>query len=216
MQKPTSIIFGALVIVVCSGCASTPNTAAPELLAGYKRIGVVSITTQTFGFEVVAGAYSRPEFSRLAYQDGGFNWDALEGPIKDYCAKNQVNAILVAVAAYGQDFTSNSHQRLGGAGFFVSGTNIHVRGRGYLHLITIVALVDCQTAKPVATRGLASLRDGLPGQILRASPLMLVPVEIARAPLEQLTEAQIAMIKSNLVELPKKSWEPTLRTIFGK
>ena len=60
------------------------------------------------------------------------------------------------------------------------------------------------------------MRDGLPGQILRASPVMLVPVEIARAPLEQLTEAQIAMIKSNLVELPKKSWEPTLRAIFGK
>ena len=254
MQSSTTTILTALVIAVCSGCASTPNTAAPELLAGYKRIGVVSITAQTFsrvyagllsgereqidssswdvdsayerqiatelsalgGFEVVAGTYSRPEFSRLVYQDDGFNWDALETPIKDYCARNQANAVLAAVKAYGQDFMSNSHQRLGGAGFFASGTNFHVRGRGYLHLITIVALVDCQTAKPVAARGLALLRDGLPGQILRTSPVMSVPVEIARAPLKDLTEAQIAMTKSNLVELPKKSWEPTLRAIFGK
>lgn len=254
MQRPTTTVLAALAMVACSGCTSIPNTAGPELLAGYKRIGVVSITAQTFsrvyagllsvereqidssswdvdsayerqiatdlstlgGFEVAAGTYSRPEFSRLVYQDGGFKWDALESPTKDYCAKNQVNAILVAVAAYGQDFMSNSHQRLEGAGFFASGTNFHVRGRGYLHLITIVALVDCQTAKPVAARGLASLRDGLPGQILRASPVTLVPVELARAPLKQLTEAQIAMIQGNLVELPKKSWEPTLRAIFGK
>jgi hypothetical protein len=254
MQRPTTTTLAALVIVVCFGCASTPDTVAPDVLAGYKRIGVVSITAQTFsrvyagllsvereqidssswdidstyerqiatelsalgGFEVVAGAYSRPEFSRLGFQDGGVNWDALESPIKDYCAKNQVNAILAAVKAYGNDFISNSHQRLDGAGFFASGTNFHVRGRGFLLLITIVALVDCQTARPVATRGLASLRDGLPGQILRASPVISVPQEIARAPLKQLTEAQIAMIKDNLVELPKKSWEPTLRAIFGK
>src|SRR6267154_4493243 len=115
MKTPITILALVLIATVCAGCASVPinTTTPPEALARFKRIGVVSITAQTFsrvyagllsvereqidssswdidstyerqiatelsalgGFEVVAGAYSRPEFSRLAYQDGGFNWD---------------------------------------------------------------------------------------------------------------------------------------------
>jgi hypothetical protein len=45
---------------------------------------------------------------------------------------------------------------------------------------------------------------------------MAAPKEVARAPLKQLTDQQIAAIKNNLGELPRKSWAPTLRAIFGK
>jgi len=164
------------------------------------------------GFEVVQGAYSRPEFLHLTDQNRGPNWNAVEIPIKGYCAKNQVGAILATFAVNGPDFIGGTNQFLRGAGFYVRGTN----AQSYLHLISGVALVDCQTAKPIAVRGLASLRDGFPGQILRASPLKAAPLEVARAPLKQLTEAQVATIRSELVELPKKSWAPTLRAIFGK
>jgi hypothetical protein len=252
MPRLATTIVAAFIVAACAGCVSTPNTAPPEVLVRYKRIGVVSITTQVFsrvygglfsvereeidssswdidskyeqqmaselralgGFEVIQGTYSRAEFSRLGYQNRGFKWDALDGSIKECCGNSQTDAILVAIVAYGDDFVGNSHQRIGGAGFLVSGAN--VRRQSYLHLITIVALVDCQTAKPVAYRGLASLRDGLPGQILRASPIIAVPREVARVPLKELTEVQGAAIKNALAELPKESWAPTLRAIFGK
>ncbi len=233
MQRLTTTLTVALIIAICAGCASTPNTAAPELVSSYKRIGVVSITAQVFsrqyvgftmfgneleqidssswdidskyeqqiatelsslgGFEVVQGAYSRPEFLHLTDQNRGPNWDAVEIPIKGYCAKNQVGAILATFAVNGRDFIGGTNQSLRGAGFYVRGTN----AQSYLHLISGVALVDCQT-------------------ILRASPLKAAPLEVARAPLKQLTEAQVATIRSELVELPKKSWAPTLRAIFGK
>jgi hypothetical protein len=249
VRRLTTIVL-VLVAAVCAGCASVPKTAPPEALASYKRIGLVSITVQSFsrvygglfgaereqidssswdidsryeqqmaaelsaigGFEPVQVAYSRSEFARLAYQGQNLDWDALGFQTKDYCAKNQVDAVLVAFMAYGEDFMGNTHQRLGGAGFLASG----VTSQGYLYLITIVALVDCKTAKPAAYRGLASAKDGLPGQILRASPAMIAPFEIARAPLKQLTEAQVAALKNNLIELPKKSWSPTLRVLLGR
>jgi hypothetical protein len=88
--------------------------------------------------------------------------------------------------------------------------------RSYLHVITIVALFDCQSAKPVAGRGLSSRRDGEAYQILHASPVVLVRTEYGRTPLEQLTDPQIKEITNNLINLPRRSWEPTLRAIFGK
>jgi hypothetical protein len=253
MKTPATTLAVVLITAVCAGCASIPinTTAPPEALARYKRIGVVSTTTEAFSrvyegllsvereqidssswdidskyeqqiatelssmgeFEAVHGTYSRSEFFRLGYDKSGLNWDALEGPFRNYCGENRVDAILVALAAYSGDFMANTHQRISGAGFIVG---FHVPTLSYLHLITIVALVDCQSAKPVATRGLSSLRDGTSSQILRASPVMAAPKEVARTPLKQLTDQQIAAIKNNLVELPRKSWAPTLRAIFGK
>jgi hypothetical protein len=253
MKTPVTTLAIVLIAAVCAGCTSIPinTTAPPEALARYKRIGVVSITTQTFsrvyegllsvereqidssswdidskyeqqiatelssmgGFEAVRGTYSRSEFFRLGYDKSGLNWDALEGPSRNYCGETKVDAILVALAGYSGDFMAGTHQRISGAGFI---SRFHAQNLSYLHLITIVALVDCQSAKPVAARGLASLRDGMPFQILRASPVMAAPKEVARAPLLQLTDQQIAAIKNNLVDLPRKSWAPTLSAIFGK
>jgi len=253
MKTPITILALVLIATVCAGCASVPinTTAPPEALARFKRIGVVSITAQTFsrvyegllsvereqidssswdvdstyerqiatelsslgGFEAVHGTYSRLEFFRLGYDKSGLNWDALESPFRTYCGETKVDAILVALASYSGDFIAGTHQRISGAGFI---SRFHAQNLSYLHLITIVALVDCQSAKPVATRGLSSLRDGMSGQILRASPVMAAPKEIARAPLKELTDQQIVAIKNNLVELPRKSWAPTLRAIFGK
>ena len=167
--------------------------------------------TSIGGFEAVQAASSRSEFFLRGYDKSGFNWDGLESPIRNYCRENRADAILVVFAAYGGDFMGGTHQRISGAGFIVG-----VSARAYLHLISMVGLVDCQSTKPVAARGLASLRDGASGQILRASPVMAAPVEIARAPLKQLTDVQIAAIKNNLVGLPRRSWAPTLRALLGK
>ena len=172
---------------------------------------IVTELSSIGGFEAVQAASPQSEFFRLGYDKSGFSWDALESPIRNYCRENRADAILVVFAAYSGDFMSGTHQRISGAGFIVG-----VSARAYLHLISMVGLVDCQSAKPVAARGLASSRDGTSGQILRASPVMGAPVEIARAPLKQLTDPQISAIKNNLVELPRIAWAPTLRAILGK
>lgn len=162
------------------------------------------------GFEAVQGRYPRSELYRLAYTSDGITWEAMKEPIRSYCDENRVNAVLVAMAAYSRDFASGTHQRITGAGL-VSG-----RHGSALHLVTILTLADCRSLAPIASRGLAPLRDGTGAQVLRASPAVAAPRELTEAPLSQLTHAQRAAIKASLVEMPKDSWEPTLRAVLGR
>ena len=263
MQRLISIIAVILVTALNAGCASIPKTATAEATSSYKRIGIISVTAQSFsrqhvgltvfgneqekidsssweidskyeqqvlkelsslgGFEVVLGTYSRSEFLHINDLNGpwdapafrGPNWGAIERPVKDYCATNKINAILVAFAGSGPDFLGGTNQMIGGAGIYTRGFGDYTRV-SVLHLISGVALVDCQTAKPVAVRGLASLQDGWPGQILRASPLTPMPLEVSRTPLDRLSEPQVASIKTTLAELPASAWAPTIRAIFGR
>jgi hypothetical protein len=263
MQRPLTRIAVAFIALFCAGCATTPRTATPEAISGYKRIGVISVAAYSFsrlhvgftvfgneqekidsstwsvdssyeqqlatvlsnlgGFEVVIGEYSRSDFLRIYELNGpwdapafrGPNWGAIEKPIKDHCAKNQLGGILANFAVDAQDFIGGTNQYVRGAGLYTRGFGDSTR-HSFLHLISGVALVDCQTAKPVAVRGLATTQEGWPGQILRASPMKPFPTEISRMPLERLSEQQLASIKSSLVELPTKAWEPTIRAIFGR
>lgn len=162
------------------------------------------------GFEAVQGSYSRSEFFRLGYTEQGFDWQGLKEPIRKYCDDNRVNAVLTAFAAYSGDFATGTHQRISGAGF-IGG----FRGAA-LHLVTMIGLADCQSTNIVAARGLAPLRDGSRGQVLKASPAVAVPKNLAKTELNQLSEQQLATIKMNLIEMPRHSWGPTLSAIFGR
>jgi hypothetical protein len=261
MRTLTSIA-AAIIVVLCAGCVSAPRTATSETTSSYKRIGVVSVTAQTFsrkhvgltvfgneletidssswdidakyeeqiakqlstlgGFEVVMVPYSRQEFLHVNDLNGPWdapafrtpNWGAVEKTIKDYCTKNQVGAIVATIAVEGPDFIGSSNQRIRGAGLYTRGFGDPTRA--ILHLIAGVALVDCQTGRPVAIRGLASTQEGFPGQILRASPIKPMPVDLSRAPLGQLTEPQLATIKQALILLPEDAWAPTLHAVFGR
>ena len=174
------------------------------------------------GFEVVRAPYSRQEFLHINDLNGPWdapafrtpNWGAVEKTIKDYCAKNQVGAIVATFAVEAPDFIGSSNQYIRGAGLYTRGFGNSTRA--VLHLISGVALVDCQTARPVAIRGLASTQEGFPGQILRASPIKPMPVDLSRAPLGQLTEPQLATIKQALILLPEDAWAPTLYAVFGR
>jgi len=261
MRTLTSIA-AAIIVALCAGCASAPRTASPETISNYKRIGVVSVTAQTFslqhvgltvfgneletidssswdvdakyeeqvakqlstlgGFEVVTAPYPRQDFLRVNDLNGpwdapafrGPNWGAVEKTIKDYCTKNQVGAILAVIAVDSPDFIGSTNQRIRGAGLYTRGFG--ASKRAILHVIAGVALVDCQTARPVAIRGLASMQEGFPGQILRASPIRPMPVDLSRAPLGQLTEPQLTTIKQALILLPEDAWPPTLHAVFGR
>lgn len=263
MQGLLTRIAATCIVLFCAGCASTPRTAAPEAISGYKRIGIISVATHSFsrlhvgftvfgneqekidssswdidsryeqqlanqlsslgGFEVVPGAYSRPDFLRIYELNGpwdapafrGPNWGAIEKPIKDYCAKHRLSGVLASFAVDAQDFIGGTNQYVRGAGIYTRGFGDSTR-HSFLHLISAVALVDCQTAKPVAVRGLATTQEGWPGQILRASPMHAIPTEISRSPFDRLSEQQLAFIKGSLAELPAKAWEPTIRAIFGR
>lgn len=175
------------------------------------------------GFEVVQGAYSTQEFLHINDLNGpwdapafrGPNWGAIEQPIKEYCAKNQVGAIVTVFAVSGPDFIGGTNQTIQGAGIYTRGFGDSTR-HSVLHLISGVALVDCQTAKPVAVRGLASSHEGWPGQVLRASPLAPLPTEVSRTPLDRLSADQLTTIKDTLAELPGNAWAPTIHALLGR
>jgi hypothetical protein len=120
---------------------------------------------------------------------------------------------LAAFAVTSIDFLGGTNQIIRGAGLYTRGFDDSTR-LSVLHLISWVALVDCQTAKPVSVKNLALSQDGR--QTLRASPITPVPIEISRTPLDHLTEAQVVAIKSTLAELPANAWKPTIHAIFGK
>lgn len=261
-MRTLTLLLAGVVVVLCAGCASTPRTATPETTSRYKRIGVVSVTAQSFsrkhvgftvfgneletidssswdidakyeeqiskqllalgGFEVVRVPFSRQDFLRINDLNGPWdapafrtpNWGAVEKAIKEYCAKNNVGAILVTFVVESPDFLGSSNQRIRGAGLYTRGVTNSMLA--VLHLISEVALVDCQTAQPVAIRGLATTQDGFPGQILRAFPTKPIPVELARAPMSQLTESQVATLKQTLILLPEDAWAPTIFAVFGR
>jgi hypothetical protein len=174
------------------------------------------------GFEIVRAPYSRKEFLHINDLNGPWdapafrtpNWGAVEKSIKDYCAKNQIGAILATFAVESPDFIGSTNQRIRGAGVYTRGSGDLTRA--VLYLISGVALVDCQTARPVAIRGLSSTQEGFPGQILRASPTKPMPVEISRTPLSQLSETQLTMLKDAMIPLPENAWAPTIRSLFGR
>jgi len=262
MRTLVPIVAVVVAVILLGGCATTPRTATPETTSNYRRIGIVSVTAQSFsrkhvgftvfgnelenvnssawdidakyeeqisrllsalgGFEVVRAPYSREEFLHINDLNGPWdapafrtpNWSAVEKTIKEYCSKNQLGAILAAFAVESPDFIGSSNQRIRGAGLYTRGVGESTRG--VLHLISGVALVDCQTARPVAIRGLASTQEGFPGQILRASPMKQMPVELSRTPLNQLSDAQVVIIKEALIQLPENAWAPTVHAVFGR
>ena len=173
------------------------------------------------GIEVVQGQYSRKDFARLGATSRP-DWAAVADRVKEYCAKNQADAILVAypTGAPG-DFAAGSGQGpLRGAGSYSKG------GTSDLVVAAQVALVDCQTATPTASRNLGTPRRqggsvmSLLGSLGPASsgdsPSKRVASELGKTPLKQLTEEQLANFRRTLVDLPKSSWAAAVRALLGK
>ena len=263
MLRLSNLIALILITVICAGCASTPNTVAPEVLNKYKSVGVVSVTAQRFtrqhvgitvfgnesermdsaawdidsayeqqvrselesigGFEVIQATTSGQEFLRINDLNGPWdamafreaNWDAIEEPIRNYCTKNGVTAIVFVFEIDANDFIGRTNQFVRGAGIYTHGFSKSPT-QSYLHLISGVGLVDCMTAKPLAVRVLSESQKRSYGDTLFASPRTPLSLKITRTPLEQLSTQQVAEIKERLISLPSAAWAPTLRALLGR
>lgn len=185
---------------------------------------VQQITKELLGmkkFELVEANYSAPAFLHINDLNGpwdapafrGPNWVAIEKPVKEYCAHNQVDAIVLTFASSASDFIGNSNQTLHGTGIYTQKIG-RAANRSLLHLMAGVAILDCTTAQPTGVANLAKSQKGLPGTILRASPTLSVPPEISHTPLSQLSTQQIEQLKELLKNLPSTSWAPTIHSLL--
>jgi hypothetical protein len=183
-----------------------------DLDTEYERQGVAALSALG-GFEAVQGAYSRKEFAGLGEGGSAPKWEAVVGPAKEYCAKNQVDAIVIAFPGATSDFIGRSNQSWQGTGSY-----LRFAGQSYFHVVARVALLDCRTTQPAEVRDFGTLRGSafIPGSTASDGPIKSASPELTRPPFKQLTEAQVAAIKSTLVDLPKSTWTPALRALLGK
>lgn len=141
-------------------------------------------------------------------------WSAIEEKLKTIADSHRIDAIVILVRRESEDVLAGTNQYFRGAGFYTRGTGGSARV-SVLHLVALVALIDGQTGAPVATHVLARGEGGWPGPVARAAPMLNVGPELTRTKLNELGEARTALIRSQLVELPREAWEPTFRALFS-
>lgn len=171
------------------------------------------------GLSVVKAPHSRAEFAHVndlngpwnAFSFGEPNWSAIEAATLSYCSANSLDAILVLSKATTHDFLGGSNQFFGGAGIYVRGPGSRI---SVMHLISKIALLDCRTGKPLATRFVAMNQNSPPGAIVRSAPVISLPAEVSRSPISQWSDQQKKQIQSSLAALPIQTWAITLRSIF--
>lgn len=249
--------LGALLITaVLAGCASAPQTIAPDVAAGIKRLGVVSVTAdeftrqyvgvtmfgnerekksiatwnldkayveqigaaaeKVFGATVVKAAYPVADFARVnAHKNGwdapaywGPHWEVIETPVRDWCAANRLDAVLVAAQQRDLDPFSGTNQAVSGAGVYSARM-----GASVLHLLSNLSLLDCKTGKVLVTRWLYKSQDGKYRDRLVSSPL---PTEVSRMPIPEWTPEIESRMRQDLLDLPKAAWTSTLRAMVSQ
>lgn len=180
---------------------------------------IANETQRTLGLSVVIAPYSADEFSHVNDLNGpweapaywGPNWDAIANATKTYCSTNSLDAVFVLAKSMTGDFLAGTNQYFGGTGIYVRGPG---DGVSVIHLIAKLALLDCNTAKPIAIRIVASNQGDMPGAIVRSAPLASLPPEISRKPIPEWTEAQKQRLQAELVALPAQAWAATLNSMF--
>ncbi len=253
-MKLLSVAGTFLIAIVLTGCATAPQTVAPDVAAGIKRLGVVSVTAdeftrqyvgvtvfgnerekksmaawnldkayedqigaaaeKVFGATVVKAAYPVADFARVnALKNGwdapaywGPHWDLIEMPVRDWCAANRLDAVLVAAQQKDLDPFSGTNQPVSGAGVY----SARMMGASVLHLLSTLALLDCRTGKVLATQRLYKSQDGKYRDRLVSSPL---PTEVSRLPIPEWTPEIENRLRQELLDLPKTAWASTLRAM---
>lgn len=175
------------------------------------------------GIQAVDGKYSIEEFLHLYDLNGpwnalifqGPNWKAISEYTGNYCATNEVDGILITYDIVAEDFIGETNQFVRGIGFYTrgSGDATHI---ALLHVVAQAGLLDCRTNKPVAIRGLATIKNAGLGTILRAAPMFKVDPPIARKPLSELTTDDEKLLKRAIIELYERTWEPSLSFMFAR
>ena len=141
-------------------------------------------------------------------------WSAIGEKLKTIAGNQGVDALVILVRRESEDFLGGTNQYFRGVGFYSRGTSGSAR-ISVLHLLALVALIDGQSGAPVATHVLARGEGSWPGSVTRAAPMLNVSPELTRTKLNELGEARTALVRSQLVELPREAWEPTFRALLS-
>jgi hypothetical protein len=173
---------------------------------------------RVFGATLVRAPYVLAEFAPVNDLNGpwdapafwGPNWGKIEAPTKALCAKYELDALLVVARRKSGDLFGGSNQFVEGAGIYTR------RSTSLLHLLSIVALLDCRTGKELATRLLVRTTQQPDGKARNGPPTLDLPEELSRIPIPQWTADMDARIRDDLLALPKLAWEDTLRTLVAR
>lgn len=248
-----SIAGTFLMALALAGCASAPRTIAPDVAAGIKRLGVVSVTAneltrvyvgvtmfgnerekksidawgldkayedqigeaaeKVFGATVVKTAYPVPDFARVndfkfgwdAPAYWGPHWDVVEVPVREWCAANRLDAVLVAAQQRTLDPFSGTNQAVSGVGVYSARM-----GASVLHLLSTLSMLDCKTGKVLGTQWLYKSQEGRYRDRLVSLPLS---TEVSRLPIPEWTPEIENRLRQEMLDLPKDAWMNTLRSM---
>jgi hypothetical protein len=126
--------------------------------------------------------------------------DPTAASIRAYCARNQMDALVVASASVDDDVLGGTYHPIAGAGVYAHD------GNHLLYLSTALTLIDCETGRPLTRHRVSSGRSfaashGYPVRDLAQAPA-------AGAAWSAQEEQSIAQA---LIALPAQAWADTLQ-----
>jgi hypothetical protein len=126
--------------------------------------------------------------------------DPTAASIRAYCARNQMDALVVASASVDDDVLGGTYHPISGAGVYVQG------GNHLLYLSTALTLIDCETGRPLVRGRVAS------GRSFAASHGYPVR-DLAQAPAAGVawSSQDEQHIQQALIALPAQAWADTLQ-----
>lgn len=138
----------------------------------------------------------------------GPNFDVIADPVKAACQDKSLDAIVVVGRTTAMDFFGKTNQSIEGLGVY---------GRrgvgGRVHVLAKLAVMDCKTSKPLATRWLQ--RKGEQGARSETRiPTAVVDAALASKPLAQWTDTESKQLRDQLASMPSSAWKDTLREML--
>jgi hypothetical protein len=157
---------------------------------------VVQAEHLTYG---LAKANKIADFERNVHSLSWPKWTSLEASIKQYCSANSLDAFLIASFAPGQSTPVFS--------IFSEGSSSN------LTIWASISLVDCASGKRLreSAVGLPDGRGKLSWSISKR-----ISSELSRSVFSEWPASGMDQVRSDLAEMPKSAWEPTLRAFISQ
>ena len=167
---------------------------------------------------VIQAPYKRELFAKAnelnGGWEGGYAWKDIESAVQAHCTANSLDALFVLTRSGSGDFLAGTNQSFNGVGMYARG------GMGatktYLHVVATLALLDCQTGKPIETRLVARKQEGLPGEISRTIPYKQIAFTKPKKPISTWTESELDDVRKALIQLPSATWPTTVGSILPR
>lgn len=227
------------VLVTLAGCAGTPQKAAPEALAGIRKVAVVSLAGHEFhrrytGLTAFGNEYEKQDITawqideeyeaqlgaalsglerfepvRVSYERKGF-YRLYEQRKPDWSAVEGEAKAFASTHSVDAILVVVRRESQD----FLAGTNQYFQGAGFysrgLGSTTPVSVMHL-----VASVALIDGKTGKPLAVKDLVPLQKVPPELARTKLAELGPERVAALRAELAALPRDAWEPTLRAMLA-